>query len=109
MSALREEKERIYKKANLPVDFQVEDNYFVMNGLPLTQEQISESRAKLLFTELMFNATDSRFIRLGNASSFNTERLNELEKIAKKYNKHVFIERVNEEIDDVVMTGIIKA
>ena len=103
----RTEIRTLYAGSALPSGVQIEDDTFTLQGFEFSETQISESRAKLVIAEIMCQVDTSPLLVMGNAGSFGQERLNELCALAEKHNKIMFLEKVEDDTEDVRVVGVV--
>lgn len=98
----------LYASSSLPSGVQIQDDTFTLNGYEFSETQVSESKAKLVIAEIMCQVDTSPLLVMGNAGAFGQERLNELCELAEKHNKIMFLEKVEDDTEDVKVVGVVQ-
>ncbi len=98
----------LYVGSALPEGVQIEDDTFTLQGFEFSETQVSESKAKLVIAEIMCQVDTSPLLVMGNAGVFGQERLNELCALAEKHNKIMFLEKVEDDTEDVRVVGVVQ-
>ena len=105
---LAKEKETIMKGAKLPKGVKIlSESEFTVNGFDFSAADISESEAWMILAEIIIKRFNSPYMRMGNASIYNKENLNNLAKIAADNNKVIALERVIDNLDNIRMVGYV--
>lgn len=101
-------KDEILSSSELPKGLQIQDeSSFTYNNFNFNENEISESEAWLLLAELTIPIYSCKYFRMGNAAIYGKEALNKLVELAAKYDKIIALERVNDDIENVYVEGMI--
>lgn len=101
-------KDEILSSSELPKGLQIQDeSSFTYNNFNFNENEISESEAWLLLAELTIPIYSCKYFRMGNAAIYGKDALNKLVELAAKYDKIIALERVNDDIENVYVEGII--
>lgn len=101
-------KSKILSESNLPKGLIIHsESEFTYNGFDFNENEISESEAWLLLAELTIPIYDCKYFRMGNAAIYGKDALEALTTMAAKYGKILALEKVNDDIDDIYVEGIV--
>ena len=101
-------KDEILSTSELPKGLQIQDeSSFTYNGFNFNENEISESEAWLLLAELTIPIYSCKYFRMGNAAIYGKDALNKLVELAAKYDKIIALERVNDDMENVYVEGMI--
>lgn len=101
-------KSKILSESNLPKGLIIHsESEFTYNGFDFNENEISESEAWLLLAELTIPIYDCKYFRMGNAAIYGKDALEALTTMAAKYGKILALEKVNDDVDDIYVEGIV--
>ena len=96
----------IVAKADLPVDsISFENDYLTINDFKFDETQVCESDAVLLLANILAKINPGPIQVIGDASILDTEKLEELNRIAEENNKVMFVDEVIRDATDMVVVG----
>ena len=101
-------KSKILSESNLPKGLIIHsESEFTYNGFDFNENEISESEAWLLLAELTIPIYDCKYFRMGNAAIYGKDALEALTTMAAKYGKILALEKVNDDVNDIYVEGIV--
>ena len=71
------------------------------------ENQVSESAMAIILTELLCNINTSFMVNAGNYGIYGKQRFEKLVELAKRYNKHIFVEAVQYGQTEVKIVGAV--
>ena len=102
----RDEKNKIVSESELPVEnISFEDSYLKIDGYVFKENQICESDAILILANILAKINPSPIQIIGDASILDSSKLDQLNDIAEKNNKIMFVDEVIRDADNMVVTG----
>lgn len=105
---LKKEKSNIFSNSKLPNGLEIlSDSEYTFNGFSINSAELSESEAWLLLLKLIMPIYSGKVLFAGNIGIYGKKALKEVYELAESYGKICLVEKVNDEIDDVVMMAYI--
>jgi DNA repair exonuclease SbcCD ATPase subunit len=104
---MRKSKDDIIKGGNFPVELLSfdENGYLTIDGFRFDENQVCESDAILLVSEILCKTNKSIIQIVGDASVLDFKKLDRLNQIAEQNGKVMFVDEVDREISNLVIVG----
>lgn len=107
LNEIKEKIKKVYSGSNLPKGLTIEDDVFYYNDFVFDENQVSESAMAIILTELLCNINTSFMVNAGNYGIYGKQRFEKLVELAKRYNKHIFVEAVQYGQTEVKIVGAV--
>jgi len=100
---LRAEKKQIFVESDLN-GLEITEDDFLVDGISISQT--CESKVKLLLADILCRVSSAKLLVLGNIDTFGKDKRKELIALAEKYNKLIFVEKVDDDTE-LTLTNLI--
>ena len=102
----RDSADTIIKNSKMPVkDIEFEDDGIKINGLSLKENQVSKAETMIIVTEILCLLCESPLILIGSANDLDNEHKKAIVAIAKKYDRMMIADEVNDDYSEIIVVG----